>query len=171
MNTLKEILLSKEKLEPETIHQLFPTLTDSDMEKINATRTILHTRFFFEDMFIFEDIVLALNGIAPDFGHLEGCTPEQIWYAVDLVSTSLRPEVEYSWEVQAYCKWMLNDAGVFIYPKQFVDLLNPYYEMVVELASKNEFSEDDVTHVQASKYKAIQAYIDLMKSKNQLSWR
>lgn len=171
MSSLKDLILDTDTIEPETIRQVFPMLTDSDIEKIQVVRTIVHTKFFFEDMYVFEDAVLVLNNEQPDFTYLQGTTPEQIWYAVTLVSEKLRPGVEYSWEVQAYAKWMFNEAGVYIYPEVFTDLANPYLAKAKELAEKNEFGEDSVELIQASKYKTIQFYIEKMSKQNQAEWR
>ena len=168
--TIKELIISKEIIEPETINILFPMLSNSDIEKINAARTIIHSRFPFEDFYIFEDIVLALNGESPDFSVLQGCSPEQIFYAVEIIQ-KLRPLVEFSWECQFYTKMMCNEAGVYFYPLEFTDLENPLYEKVKELAEKNDFNGESIEYIQASKFKAIQMYINKMKHKSFLEWR
>jgi len=168
--TINEIIMSTEEIEPETIRQMFPTLNELDIEKVHAARLIIHTRFPFEDFYVFEDTVLALNGSTPDFSILQGCTPEQIWYAVDIM-TKLRPQVEFSWEVQAYCKWMSNDAGVYIYPPVFDDLDNPYYEKAVELAKGELIDNSSIESTQAGKYLVIQVYINRTKKEQNTEWR
>ena len=168
--TLAEVLISDEAVEPETIRQLFPSLSEKDIEKIHAARTVLHTRYPFEDFYIFEDVVLALNNETPDFTTLQGCTPEQIWYGVYMIN-KLRPNVEFSWEVHMYCKMMCNEGGVYIYPPQLTDLPNPYYERAKELAAKGEVGEESIETIQAAKYLAIQHYMNTMRNKALAEWR
>jgi len=167
--TIKDIILDTEPIEPETIRTLIPGLSEIDYNKIFAVRTLLYTRFFYEDMYIFEDIVLSLNNQLPDFTYLQGCSPQQIWYAVSIAS-KLRPKIEYSWEVQMYARWLSNEGGVFIYPPEFHDLDNPYYWKAVELANIGQIDNDSPESVQAAKYLIIQEYINQMNTNNSLKW-
>ncbi len=157
---LVQLLNDSDVTEPETIRQLWPDLSDEEIDKAFALKLLSHTKYFWEHFFIFEKMVLALNGISPDFTRLEGCTPEQIWYAVFL-AYKLRPGIEYSKEVQLYAQYMCNEAGVYIYPPQLgVD--NPYLTKAMEIAKFGPFpiGDDTTDDVQAGKFLMIQQYLD-----------
>ena len=156
---LQEFIQSNDILEPETLRQLFPELSEEEFNKTMALKLLMHTRHFFENFYAFEDIVLALNGVPPDFTKIDGCTPEQIWYAVSLAD-KLRPDLEYAKEVQLYIKFMCNDAGVFLYPPS-VGLDNPYYPEALRISLEGPFPIDESTteEIQAGKLLAIKEYL------------
>jgi hypothetical protein len=156
---LLQFVQEDDVLEPDTLRQLYPDLSEEEFNKTMALKVLKHTRQFWENFYAFEDITLALNDIVPDFTKLDGCTPEQIWYAVQLAD-QIRPGLEYSKEVQLYIKFMCNDAGVFIYPPQ-VGLENPYLEKAKELSVKGPFPLGETTEeIQAGKYLSILEYLN-----------
>ena len=144
-------------LEPETIDKLFPELGQLDRESINAVKVIRGTDVFFDDMNVFEKCVLATNGIIPDFGFVEGCDPQHIWFTVSLAS-KLRPNKSYSWEVQKYCQYLFNEDGVYVYPPQFKKLDDYYFQRILNTLSDGDVPE--TIRIQRDKYLAIQLYID-----------
>jgi hypothetical protein len=156
---LLELVKENDVLEPDTIRQLYPDLSEEEFNKVMAIKVVKHTRQFWENFYAFEDIVLALNDLTPDFSLLEGVTPEQIWYAIQLVD-QIRPGMEYSKEVQLYIKWNCNEAGVYIYPPS-VGLDNPYYEAAKTLSEQGPFPLGEATavEVQAGKYLNILEYL------------
>jgi hypothetical protein len=155
---LLQFIQESDVLEPNTIRQLYPDLSEEEFNKAMALKVLNHTRHFWEDFFSFEDITLAVNDVVPDFEMIQGCTPEQIWYSVQLAD-QFRPGLEYSKEVQLYIKFMCNDAGVFIYPPQ-VGLDNPYLEKAMVLAANGPFPLGESTEeIQAAKYLCILDYL------------
>lgn len=160
---LQELIENTEVLEPETLRQIFPELTEEEFNTTMALKLLKHTRHFWENFYAFEDMVLALNGVVPDFGNLEGCTPEQIWYAVQLAE-KIRPEMEYAKEIQLYVKAMSNEAGVFVYPPE-LNMNNPYYEVAHNLAEHGPFplGENSIEEIQAGKLLGIYEYLKEQK--------
>jgi hypothetical protein len=162
MNTelLTELIKDSDVTEPETIRQLWPDLSEEEIDKAFALKIISHTKFFWEHFFIFEKLVLAVNGFSPDFTRLEGCTPEQIWYAVFLAN-KIRPGLEYADEVQLYAKYMCNEQGCYIYPPQ-LGLDNPYLAKAMEIAKFGPFpiGEGTTEEIQAGKFLMIQEYLN-----------
>jgi len=149
-------MLKTDNYEPETIDHLFPELDQTDKEKLNALKVIKNVDSFFDDMHIFEKCVLAVNDIIPDFGFVEGCQPEHIWYTVSLAS-KLRPKKSYSWEVQKYCQYLFNENGVYIYPPQFTKLDNNVFNTII---AKLRTVMSGHLNIQRDKYLAIQLYIE-----------
>ncbi len=158
--TLPEIINSGEVIEPETLRQLHPSLSEEEFNQLMALLVLRNTRHFWENFVSFENIVLALNKIVPDFTKVEGCSPEQIWYALD-VAKKLYPDREFTEEILAYIRAMFNDAGVFVYPPH-LGLDNPYYEKALKKSKNGPFplSDDTPEDIQAHKLLAISMYLD-----------
>ena len=78
------IVNSKELIEPETIRAL-TNLNDHDIEYAMVLWTVKNTRAVYEDMDVFENAVLVLNGIVPDVTKMEGAEPKHIWYALGIM--------------------------------------------------------------------------------------
>lgn len=153
---------SNEILEPETLRQAHPEYTEAEINEVLALATLYKTRGFFENLYLFEDIVHALNGRIPDPTRIEGALPEDIWYALD-IAHKLFPDREYAIEVLKYIEFNFNEAGVYVYPL-YLPLLNPYYSTSAYKAEHGPFplgeSEQDI---QAAKYMVIQEYISKKK--------
>jgi hypothetical protein len=158
-----EIIKSDELIEPETIRQMFPTMDDSEIDKLMALTTLYHTRHMWENFYIFEDIVLALNNVKPDFAMVQGSSPEQIWYAIE-IAHQIFPTREFAPEILKYVEFMFNRSGVFVYPP-FLELLNPYYAAAHKLALEGPFpiGDNSVEEIQAGKLLGIYEYL---KEKN-----
>jgi hypothetical protein len=145
-------------LEPETLRQLQPDITETAFNRVMATKVLIKTRGYWEDMFEFENIVLALNGRIPDPKHVQGCTSEELWYALEMAH-NLFPEREFADEIIEYAKYFFNQDGVYIYPP-FFPIPNPYYSKAVLLAEQGPFPlGETIEEIQAAKYLAIQEYI------------
>ncbi len=164
--TVSEVLQQEEAYLPETIRMLFPSLSETELEKVFALNTILHSKQPYEDFYVFEDIVLALNGIKPDFRVMQGCTPEQIFYAFYIIGKLNKDPFYFDWEIKQWTKLMLRENGVYFYPPEldFDDekaLVS--YDEIAALAQNGPFPlEEDLLGVQASHWLAIQLYIDKM---------
>lgn len=152
-------------LEPETLRQLEPGLSEEEINKTLAFTALHKTRAFFEHMDVFENIVLALNDIIPNPSVMQGARPEQIWYALE-VAHGMFPDREYAPEVLKYIEFIFNDAGVYIYPS-YLPIENPYLSRAVSLANHGPFplGDDTTEEIQAAKWLSIQEYLKQQKQK------
>lgn len=149
-----QIIQSTEVLEPETLRQVHPDISEKEFNQIMALKVLRSTHGFWENCYIFEDMVQALNNRVPDPKQIQGCTPEEIWYAVELAHR-LFPDHEFSKEVTLYIKYFLNQFGVYIYPP-YLDLPNPYFSKAVYLSEHGPFPLGETTEeIQAAKYLSI----------------
>jgi hypothetical protein len=159
-----DIVKSDEIVEPETIRHIFKNISDKDVDKILAFIALYRTRFFWENFYVFEDIVLALNEITPNFSILQGCMPEQIWYALS-VANQLYPTREYAPEILKYIEYMFAKYGVYIYPPYLNGVNNQYYEKAITLVKNGPFplGDDSPEEIQAAKYLDIMLYLNNKK--------
>ncbi|MBC8408592.1 MAG: hypothetical protein H8E12_07730 [Rhodobacteraceae bacterium] len=75
-----DVLTATEHIEPETIRQLM-SLSNHDVEKTLVLDVIKNTNAVFEDMYVFENACLVLNGLTPDVTKIEGVLPYFLWTA------------------------------------------------------------------------------------------
>lgn len=157
-----EILTVKEFYEPETIRFLFPQLTEEEQEQLQVLQALTYNLAFWQDPFVFENAVLSINGVKPEVGFMQGCTPTQIWYAAYLVNQAF-PDREYEPEIKTYIRFMSNQQGVYIYPPQiFKESENPYYKKALELEAENTpLGDSSIAEIQAGHLATIQLYIRL----------
>ena len=73
----QSIIDNKTPIEPDTIRML-TNLSDAEIEKALVIWTVKNTRAVYEDMNVFENAVLVLNGITPDVTKMEGLLPEYV---------------------------------------------------------------------------------------------
>jgi hypothetical protein len=151
-------------LEPETIRQFYPFMTDLDAEQIQVIKVLRDTRAAYEDMDVFENAVSVLNGISPNVLEMEGSEPEYIWRALDIIFR-LHPDIELAWEVLMYIKYIFNDNGCYFYhPKLPIE--NIFYDEIVKRAIYGPFPiEEDFIGIQAVKYLKIQEYLKMESGK------
>jgi len=154
-----ELIKSDEEvLEPETLRQVHPELTEQEFNQVMAFKTLKRTRGFWENCYIFEDIVQALSGRIPDPHCIEGALPEEIWYAMD-IANRIFPGREFSDEVIAYIKYFSHEAGVYVYPP-YLPIPNPFYSIAAYKSENGPFPlGESEAEIQAAKYLAIQEYI------------
>jgi hypothetical protein len=155
---LLKLIKSDDLIEPETLRTIFPDESEDKINEAFAFITLYKTRFFWENFFIFEKIVLALNEIKPDFTMLQGAAPEQIWYAIE-VAHNLYPTREFAPEINKYIEFMFNEYGVYVYPP-YLELPNPYYAKALDLSMNGPFPLGDGTteEIQANRLLAILTY-------------
>lgn len=148
---LPQELLYEDYIEPETITQLFPGMSDIEKEKLQVMAVLKNTRAAYEDMDVFENACLVLNGISPDVDKTEGCLPEYIWKTVKIIK-SMYPDIELSDEVKSYIKFIFNDNGYYFYPEG-IGIENPIIEDVKTLAEHGPFPLAETLYgIQATKY-------------------
>lgn len=156
--TIEDLINLDEPLEPETLRQLFPTLSDKDIEKILTIKVIKDTNAIFEDMDVFENASMVLNNIIPDTNKMEGARPEHLWKALDLIG-KIRPEFNLSHEVQMYIKKVFNDHGYYFYPP-LARIENVLLDDVTKASIVGPFPlKEDFLGIQTSKYLYIKEYL------------
>lgn len=155
---LVSIINSKERIEPDTIRKL-TNLTDHEIEKAMVLWTVKHSRAVYEDMNVFENAVLVLNGITPDVDKIEGLTPAYIWNALDIMEKYAKDR-KFSHEIKMYIKYIFNDAGCWFYPR-YSDIDNNSLDAVQSLAERGPFPlKEDHDGIQAYRYLKIITYIE-----------
>jgi len=148
---LPQDLLQEDYIEPETLKQLFPGMSDIEREKIQVLAVLKNTRAAYEDMDVFENACMVLNGISPDVNKTEGCLPEHIWKTIKIIK-SMYPDIDLSDEVKEYIKFIFNDNGYYFYPEG-IEMDNPILEDVKTLALHGPFPLAETFYgVQASRY-------------------
>lgn len=155
---LPQDLLQEDYIEPETLKQLFPGMSNIEREKIQVLSVLKNTRAAYEDMDVFENVCMVMNGISPDTDKTEGCLPEHIWSTIKIIK-AMYPNIELSEEVKTYIKFIFNDNGIYFYPEG-IDMENPILDDVKTLALHGPFPLVDSFHgVQAVKYLKLNEYI------------
>jgi len=160
--TINELITMQEELEPETIRKFFPLMSSLEVQQIQVLKILNTTMAAYEDMDVFEDVVAVLNGVSPNIGVMEGSTPEFIWRALDIIF-GLHPNLELSWDVEHYTKYIFNDNGYYFYhPK--LKLENELLDDVIKKATSGPFPlEETFIGIQAGKYLKILEYINQAK--------
>ncbi len=156
---ISEILENTEITEPETLKEVFPNFKSLDIQKIQVLWLLRNSRAAYEDLDVFENVVLILNGIEPDVGKTEGSTPEFIWKAVDIIRR-IHPDIEFADEIQEYIKFVFNDNGLRFYPPG-TGLETPMLARVKKLAETGPFplKENDIG-IQTIQYLRIMEYLN-----------
>jgi hypothetical protein len=153
-----ELINSDEILEPETLRQLFPELSEIDREKLQVLKLIKSSNVIFEDFDTFENAVEVLNNVKPDIQKTEGCRPEWIWKALDIIYRISNKKLSH--EVKEYIKWNFKEEGFLFYPPTS-GIDNPLYADVIKIAKDGPFPLKEATklNIQAIKYLKIMEYL------------
>lgn len=148
---LPQDLLLEDYIEPETIKHLFPGMSDIEREKLQVISVLKNTRAAYEDMDVFENACLVLNGISPDVNKTEGVLPEYIWKTIKIIK-KMYPDIELSDEVKTYIKYIFTDNGYYFFPEG-IGIDNPILEDVKTLAIHGPFPlAETFFGIQAAKY-------------------
>lgn len=123
----------------------------------------------YEDFYIFENIITALNYEVPDFTVLEPPNTEQLWHGI-LLMAKMMPRLPFSFEVRTYAKRVFNDGGVYIYPK-VIDGTEDNKAMLKEVRDKMEsgpfpLRDDSIIDIQASHLMAVELYHEIEMGKD-----
>lgn len=119
-----------------------------------------NTRSAYEDLEIFENVVLILNDIEPDPTKMEGSTPEFIWKALDIIA-KIHKDVELADEVKAYIKYTYDDYGYSFYPPTSGLEQTQWYDKIKRTAETGPFPlKEDVFGIQVIRYLRIMKYIN-----------
>ena len=149
---------AKEILEPETVTHTFPSLESIERQQLYVHKALTVSRSIYEDMDVFENAVLVLNGISPNIDSMEGASPLHIWKAI-LDMQKIMPDMEFSHEVLMYIKMIYSEEGYLFYPDT-IGLKNDMLPKIMKRAEKGPFPlKEDVIGIQAAKLLKIQTYI------------
>jgi hypothetical protein len=170
VNNLLKISL-EEVIEPETIRSLFPSLTEEEFNKLQATIVCYNSNYVFENFYVFENVIRALNGIIPTIDLVEGCSPEWIWYGCKVLE-KLRPDMELSDEVVEYIKKIFADSGIYFLPPYAIKDKNSGWKQIYE-AAKHKTSTgpfpieaEDFLDRQALELMKLELYCENMEAVN-----
>ena len=147
-------------LEPGTLTHFFPNADTLDRQLAYVQKVLMDTRAIQEDMDVFENAVLVINGINPDVTKMEGCKPEHIWKAVGFIKDT-KEEVEFSHEGLMYIKAICTSYGYYFYPPGIgLDEENELLPSILKLAESGPFPlEENYVGIQTAKYLKITQYL------------
>lgn len=120
--------------EPETIREIEiegEVIGEDEVlfNKVMAIQTAMNAfkdeeGFFFNDFRIFEKVVLAFNGVIPEFTEIEHAEPHEIQVAIDFFER-IEP-VDFNEEVANYIAASYNQANIFYCP--YIEKANDHIE-------------------------------------------
>ena len=166
---LQDIINDPEPTAPEVIQTLLPLLDEIDIEKAQVMHVLKNTRAAYEDMNVFENAVLVINGISPDVEKVEGCEPKYIWKAISVIR-SLHPKLEFAHEVLMYIRFIFQEHGYsFFPPKTGLDeyqhnMFEEIQDRAASYASEEkglpELEDNNEFDIQVTKYLIIKEYMN-----------
>jgi hypothetical protein len=153
----------------EILREDFADIDEGRWSFIQSILTLKKDPRPYEDFYIFENIITALNYEVPDFTVLEPPNAEQLWHGI-LLMAKIMPRLPFSFEVRIYAKRVFNDGGVYIYP-EVIDNTEDNKAMLKEVRDKMEsgpfpLRDDSILDIQASHLMAIELYHDIESGKN-----
>ena len=107
--------------EPETLRQEITRVfsarpTEQVFEKIMALQTFLTTELFWDNVMLFEDMILAFGDRFVDPTLLQVCLPEELAYGMVVANEILHGrEVEFVRDIIEYVRACHREAGVLVY--------------------------------------------------------
>lgn len=160
--------------EPETIREVVkdkPELNDEDaIATIFALQAILRTDFPAESWNVFENVGHALNENNVMVNYVTPLEPHECALTIETIR-DIRPKLEISEEVCAYCAACGMEAGLVLLPPKYfprlaqkkLDELNrdpAIKDMVLAALETNERGSDDVVDTQIAKIMDIRSYVE-----------
>ena len=145
---------------PETIRQQlssdFGEIPENIIQKIFAIKTMLSNDDFWNNVYIFQNIILALNDVYPDFSSFQEISPAQVVYGI-LESKKIR-DFEFDDIVKAYIRNILFDNGLFVCPPELRFLgLDMAYNIAID---DNAEDVETFEGIQSAKVGAIKIYLE-----------
>lgn len=145
---------------PETVRfhvdRDFGKVPDTVYNKIFAVKLLLSSDEFWNNIFVFQSVILTFNSIIPDFQNFQDISPAQMVYGI-LESKKIR-DGDFSDEIKDYIKNSFFDHGLFIAPKRlsFMDLNMSDGILPDNLSSKDE---ETFEGIQSARLNAIEIYL------------
>lgn len=158
--------------EPEEIRRKYgKDLSEERFNFLMAVMAVKNSVAPWKEFHIFEKVVKGLNFKIPEFDKIEGCRPEEIWYALRMMKI-IWPKAQFSEEILEYIRRVSNDFGLFVYPPQLGFSEDDKIEAEVKDRAESGPFPLGSTFVerQAAEYLAIQLYIKEMETSTDYSW-
>jgi len=141
----------------------FGDVPESVFQKIFAIKVLLSNDDFWNDVYIFQNIILAFNNVYPDFGHFQEVSPAQLTHGL-LESRKIRV-FTFDSIIKDYTRNILFDSGLFVSPDElkFLGL-----DMANNIPAENLSGKDEETFegIQSAKLRAIKIYLEERKNAN-----
>lgn len=169
--TIKDIVILDpvEYPDVDVLREDFADISEEQWSFMQAIITCEKDPRSYEDFYIFEDMITALNYEVPDFTTLEPPNAEQLWHGI-LLMAKMAPRLPFSFEVKTYAKRIFNENGVYIYPL-VIDSGEDNKAMLKEVEDKMKsgpfpLKDNDIIDIQASHLLAMQLYHGIESGKN-----
>jgi len=123
---------------------------------------------FHQELTVFENTVLALNGLTPDPDTIQVATPAEIEAAFAVLERITYPHEEFSRAVTAYVRAACVEAGQYAFPPRIAFFEPPERKptgdqiRALAAAPAQRHTEEDMPMVQADKLRVIAAYVTLI---------
>lgn len=169
--TIKDIITLDPIEYPDTeiLREDFADLSEGQWNFLQALLTCRKDPRPWEDFYIFENIITALNYEVPDFSAMEPPNAEKLWHGIALMET-MAPRLPFAFEVRTYARRVFNDSGVYVYPESIDDSEDnkAMLKQVEDRAKSGPFPlrDDSVIDLQASHLMAMKLYHDIEMGKN-----
>jgi hypothetical protein len=118
------------------------TLSQNNRDKAHAMATIHVTNSPWVDHYVFEKVVMALNGASPEFGHYEDVSPGMILRAVEIMRQA--NDNEFKPEVIQYIAAKFVEHGQLIMPD---NELGGVVQSNIFYLVDDEFSEEEYSGI------------------------
>tara|TARA_Y100001963_G_scaffold85688_1_gene118477 strand:- start:1430 stop:1945 length:516 start_codon:yes stop_codon:yes gene_type:complete len=164
---INTIEMFEDYVEPETIRDLFPQLSEREYNKLMALVSIKVSKAPFENFYVFENVIRAINDVVPDPSLVEGALPKWIWYGVKIMK-KLRPEQEFSDEITQYIKRIFADYGIYFYNPE-LNINNPLLKQVKSIANDEDLlpiTDESFKNRQAIHYLSLELYNNINQGTN-----
>jgi hypothetical protein len=150
-----------ETLESEVKKRFGITITDENIDKIQALKTVISNSEVFKDWFYFNQVAVGISGAVADFNNLKYPSPGMVIAAARAMK-AIRPGEEFGSEVKSFIAVVLKDHGIYMPAPTIFDLLIDVMEVSAEMKSQwpdiiermkmmlvEDNDEDDMVSVQA----------------------
>lgn len=156
----------------EILREDFTDISEGQWNFLQALITCKKDPRGYEDFYIFENIITALNFEVPDFTALEPPNTEQLWHGI-LLMAKMMPRLPFSFEVRIYAKRVFAEGGVYIYPL-VIDNSEDNKVMLKKVDDKTKsgpfpLKDDNIIDIQSSHLLAMNLYHNIEMGKD-LSW-
>lgn len=173
--------------EPETLEINIPRdlkmdVSEVNLGKINAVKTLHLVDTFWERWEVFLWCSMAMNGVPPDFVTMQVPNVAQCLVAVD-IANRIRTDVDWSLEIKRYIEQVFRFDGIFcsLPPISFIDMCS--YESLVDCAdvsskwpevraSGKAPTEETITAEQLRRMLIVNHYLEESRAhlQQQLQW-
>lgn len=124
-----------ETLERRIFEDSGQVLSESNVDKIQALKTLCNNQMPFQDWFYFNQVAVAFAGAVADFQSMKYPSPGMVIAAIKIMKR-VRPDEVFSDEVKKYCAIALQGEGIYVPPPTVFDILKESFDVSEQLKSK-----------------------------------